>query len=134
MAEGPSVDLSQLSLRPPEDHSGAVTPTLSAPTSVTAPIAERELKPGGRYKLVRRIGCGSFGQIFLGTSLLTGEEVAVKLVSSLLFACLRDQVLIEFVQEPVESKHPQLHYEYKVYRLLAGGCTSCLSQDRIVWL
>lgn len=27
------------------------------------------------------------------------------------------------VQEDVKGKHPQLQYEYKVYRLLAGGGT-----------
>ncbi|TFK59851.1 kinase-like protein [Pluteus cervinus] len=56
----------------------------------------------GRYKLGKRIGSGSFGIIYLGTDVISGEEVAIKL-------------------EPVEAKHPQLKYESSVYRILAGG-------------
>jgi serine/threonine protein kinase len=57
---------------------------------------------GGRFKLGRKIGGGSFGELFLGVSVQTGEEVAVKL-------------------EPAKTKHPQLHYESKIYMLLQGG-------------
>lgn len=57
---------------------------------------------GGKFKLGRKIGGGSFGELYLGVNLQTGEEVAVKL-------------------ETVKSKHPQLHYESKLYMLLQGG-------------
>ncbi|KAJ0228693.1 Protein kinase domain-containing protein [Hirschfeldia incana] len=57
---------------------------------------------GGKFKLSRKIGSGSFGEIYIGSNVQTGEEVAVKL-------------------EPVKTKHPQLHYESKVYMLLQGG-------------
>ncbi|XP_076946516.1 casein kinase 1-like protein 9 [Bidens hawaiensis] len=57
---------------------------------------------GGKFKLGRKIGSGSFGELYLGVSIQTGEEVAVKL-------------------EPTKTKHPQLHYESKVYMLLQGG-------------
>ncbi|XP_051127181.1 casein kinase 1-like protein 10 [Andrographis paniculata] len=57
---------------------------------------------GGKYKLGRKIGAGSFGELFLGINIQTGEEVAVKL-------------------EPVKTKHPQLYYESKLYMLLQGG-------------
>ncbi|KAF8104441.1 hypothetical protein N665_0172s0071 [Sinapis alba] len=57
---------------------------------------------GGRFKLGRKIGSGSFGELYLGVNVQTGEEVAVKL-------------------ESVKSKHPQLHYESKLYMLLQGG-------------
>ncbi|CAE6171383.1 unnamed protein product [Arabidopsis arenosa] len=57
---------------------------------------------GGKFKLGRKIGGGSFGELFLAVSLQTGEEVAVKL-------------------EPAKTKHPQLHYESKIYMLLQGG-------------
>ncbi|VVB11254.1 unnamed protein product [Arabis nemorensis] len=57
---------------------------------------------GGKFKLGRKIGGGSFGELFLGVSVQTGEEVAVKL-------------------EPAKTKHPQLHYESKIYMLLQGG-------------
>ncbi|XP_022974496.1 casein kinase 1-like protein 10 [Cucurbita maxima] len=57
---------------------------------------------GGKFKLGRKIGSGSFGELYLGTNVQTGEEVAVKLESS-------------------KTKHPQLHYESKLYMLLQGG-------------
>ncbi|KAI7726086.1 hypothetical protein M8C21_024699, partial [Ambrosia artemisiifolia] len=54
------------------------------------------------FKLGRKIGSGSFGELYLGVNLQTKEEVAVKL-------------------ESVKTKHPQLHYEAKLYMLLQGG-------------
>ncbi|KAL4571967.1 hypothetical protein LXL04_018735 [Taraxacum kok-saghyz] len=57
---------------------------------------------GGKYKLGRKIGSGSFGELYLGVNIQSGEEVGVKL-------------------EPTKTKHPQLHYESKVYMLLQGG-------------
>ncbi|KAI3442103.1 Protein kinase domain-containing protein [Psidium guajava] len=57
---------------------------------------------GGKFKLGRKIGSGSFGELYLGTNVQSGEEVAIKL-------------------ESVKTKHPQLHYESKIYMLLQGG-------------
>ncbi|THU65442.1 hypothetical protein C4D60_Mb05t03670 [Musa balbisiana] len=57
---------------------------------------------GGKFKLGRKIGSGSFGELYLGVNIQTGEEVGVKL-------------------EPVKTKHPQLQYESKLYMLLQGG-------------
>ncbi|KAL9225180.1 hypothetical protein vseg_001130 [Gypsophila vaccaria] len=57
---------------------------------------------GGKFKLGRKIGSGSFGELYLGINVQTGEEVAVKL-------------------ESAKTKHPQLHYESKLYMLLQGG-------------
>ncbi|KAL8153423.1 hypothetical protein V2J09_011183 [Rumex salicifolius] len=57
---------------------------------------------GNKFKLGRKLGSGSFGEIFLATNIQTNEEVAVKL-------------------ESVKSKHPQLLYESKLYKILQGG-------------
>jgi len=40
--------------------------------------------------------------VYIGTNVITGEEIAMKL-------------------ESVKAKHPQLEYEAKVYKCLAGG-------------
>merc|ERR1712099_48435 len=60
------------------------------------------LRVGGKFRLGRKIGSGSFGDIYIGTNVQTGEEVAIKL-------------------ESIKSKHPQLLYESKLYKILAGG-------------
>ncbi|KAM7521726.1 hypothetical protein LguiA_011628 [Lonicera macranthoides] len=56
----------------------------------------------GKFKLGRKIGSGSFGELYLGINVQTGEEVGIKL-------------------ESAKTKHPQLHYESKIYMLLQGG-------------
>ncbi|CAK0902224.1 unnamed protein product [Prorocentrum cordatum] len=61
-----------------------------------------ELRVGGKFRLGRKIGSGSFGDIYIGTNVTTGEEVAIKL-------------------ESIKSTHPQLPHESRVYRILAGG-------------
>uniref|UniRef100_A0A915PKU2 non-specific serine/threonine protein kinase n=1 Tax=Setaria digitata TaxID=48799 RepID=A0A915PKU2_9BILA len=61
-----------------------------------------ELRVGGRFRLGRKIGSGSFGDIYLGQNILTQEEVAIKL-------------------ECVKTKHPQLHIEARLYKLMSGG-------------
>ncbi|XP_024967634.1 casein kinase 1-like protein 1 isoform X1 [Cynara cardunculus var. scolymus] len=61
-----------------------------------------EPRVGNKFRLGRKIGSGSFGEIYLGTNVQTNEEVAIKL-------------------ENVKTKHPQLLYESKLYRILQGG-------------
>ncbi|KAL5768785.1 hypothetical protein ACOSP7_015330 [Xanthoceras sorbifolium] len=57
---------------------------------------------GGKYKLGRKIGSGSFGEIYLATHIDTFEIVAVKMENN-------------------KTKHPQLLYEAKLYNFLQGG-------------
>lgn len=61
-----------------------------------------ELRVGNKYRLGRKIGSGSFGDIYLGTDITNAEEVAIKL-------------------ECVKTKHPQLHIESKIYKMMQGG-------------
>lgn len=55
-----------------------------------------------KYRLGRKIGSGSFGEIYIGVNVQTNEEVGIKL-------------------ESVKTKHPQLLYEAKIYKILQGG-------------
>ncbi|XP_048210659.1 casein kinase I-like [Perognathus longimembris pacificus] len=64
--------------------------------------SKAEFIVGEKYKLVRKIGSGSFGDIYLAVNVINSEEVAVKL-------------------EPQKARHPQLLYESKLYRILQGG-------------
>ncbi|KAF5742987.1 earlier flowering 1 [Tripterygium wilfordii] len=57
---------------------------------------------GGKYKLGRKIGSGSFGEIHLATHIDTFEIVAIKIENN-------------------RTKHPQLLYEAKLYNILQGG-------------
>lgn len=61
-----------------------------------------DLRVGKKYRIGRKIGSGSFGDIYLGTNIISGEEVAIKL-------------------ESIRARHPQLEYEARVYRALVGG-------------
>ncbi|KAF8093562.1 hypothetical protein N665_0383s0187 [Sinapis alba] len=57
---------------------------------------------GNKFRLGRKIGSGSFGEIYLGTDVQTNEEVAIKL-------------------ESVKTAHPQLSYESRIYRVVQSG-------------
>lgn len=62
-----------------------------------------ELRVARKFRVGSKIGSGSFGEIYSGTNVHTGQEVAIKL-------------------EHVKSMHPQLMHESRVYRDLDGGC------------
>ncbi|CCD26676.1 uncharacterized protein NDAI_0I01070 [Naumovozyma dairenensis CBS 421] len=61
-----------------------------------------DLRVGRKFRIGRKIGSGSFGDIYHGTNLISGEEVGIKL-------------------ESIRSRHPQLDYESRVYKYLSGG-------------
>lgn len=65
---------------------------------------EYEIPIGDKFKLNARkkLGSGAFGDIYYGTNVILGEDVAIKL-------------------EPIRAKHPQLFYESKIYMTLQGG-------------
>ncbi|XP_033327705.2 casein kinase I isoform X1 [Megalopta genalis] len=65
-------------------------------------VVKTDFIVGSKYRLVRKIGSGSFGDIYLGINISNGEEVAVKL-------------------ENMRARHPQLLYESKLYKILHGG-------------
>ena len=85
---------------------GYTNATAADTSSADRPTSNRsqEFYVGGttKYRLMRKIGSGSFGDIYLAVNINNGEEVAVKLESQ-------------------RAKHPQLLYESKVYRILSGG-------------
>jgi serine/threonine protein kinase len=56
---------------------------------------------GGRFQLDQRIGSGSFGDVYAGLDIESGEKVAVKI-------------------EPGAAKSHKLMYEAKVYKSLSG--------------
>ena len=60
-----------------------------------------DIRVANQYKLVKKIGSGSFGKIYEGLDLMTNEKVAVKL-------------------EHMTVKFPQVLYEAKILRLLQG--------------
>lgn len=43
-----------------------------------------EIRVGGRYRLGKKVGAGSFGEIYEGIDIFSGAEVAIKLVFLLL--------------------------------------------------
>ncbi|KAL8142620.1 hypothetical protein V2J09_015652 [Rumex salicifolius] len=71
-------------------------------SQVSKKMEKMDRTVGGKFKMGRKIGSGSFGVLHLGINIQTGEEVAIKL-------------------ESASTKHPQLRYESKLYMLLQGG-------------
>eukprot|EP00803_Ostreobium_quekettii_P009544 evm.model.scf_85EXC.1 EVM.evm.TU.scf_85EXC.1 scf_85EXC:16254-19834(+) len=63
---------------------------------------EKDRLLGGRYRLGRKLGSGSFGDIYLGINVETKEEVGIKI-------------------ESAKTRQPQLLYESKLYKILKGG-------------
>lgn len=59
------------------------------------------LMVGPNFRVGKKIGCGNFGELRLGKNLYNNEYVAIKL-------------------EPMKSKAPQLHLEYRFYKLLGS--------------
>jgi len=92
----------------------AVPSSSAAPSAASSSSGKPELRVGGRYRLGRKIGSGSFGDIYLGSNINTGEEVAVKL-------------------ESVKSRHPQLAYEYRLYRILQNKSGTVPGIPAVKW-
>ena len=61
-----------------------------------------EIRINGRYKLGQKIGCSSFGDIYLGKNVQSNQDVAIKM-------------------ELIKKKYQQLIYEAKVFQYLQGG-------------
>ena len=76
---------------------GFPAPTYSLPTLIPSNIFARHLR---------------FADIYLGTNVTTGEEVAMKL-------------------ESTKSKHPQLVYEAKLYKILQGAVGTAIKQPSL---
>lgn len=60
------------------------------------------LMVGPNFRVGKKIGCGNFGELRLGKNLYNNEHVAIKL-------------------EPMKSRAPQLHLEYRFYRTLGNA-------------
>lgn len=59
------------------------------------------LMVGPNFRVGKKIGCGNFGELRLGKNIYNNEHVAIKL-------------------EPMKSKAPQLHLEYRFYKQLGS--------------
>ncbi|XP_041371763.1 casein kinase I-like isoform X3 [Gigantopelta aegis] len=62
------------------------------------------LMVGPNFRVGKKIGCGNFGELRLGKNLYNNEHVAIKLNI--------------FELEPMKSRAPQLHLEYRFYKQL----------------
>ncbi len=72
-----------------------------ASSSRSASGSSSVLMVGPNFRVGKKIGCGNFGELRLGKNLYNNEHVAIKL-------------------EPMKSKAPQLHLEYRFYKQLGS--------------
>jgi len=68
-------------------------------------LGTMDYKINNNFKLVRKLGSGAFGEIFQGVNPKTNQEVAIKF-------------------EDINTKHPQLFYEAKLYQYLLRDSNS----------
>jgi serine/threonine protein kinase len=65
----------------------------------------------GRYKVERKLGAGSFGELYLAEDQMESSSVSQG----------SRQIKVALKTEPIRTRHPQLEYETRVYLALAGG-------------
>ncbi|XP_063888223.1 casein kinase I-like isoform X4 [Scylla paramamosain] len=92
------------------------TATTMQPGSRTSSSSNSlELFVGPNFRVGKKIGCGNFGELRLGKNLYNNEHVAIKL-------------------EPIKAKAPQLHLEYRFYRMLDAVGVGFRSSDKFAHL
>lgn len=84
-----------------------------------------DIRIANKYRLGRKIGGGSFGDIYLGESFTekkSDEKLFVIKIDSFVLAInvqTGEEVAIKL--EHMNAKHPQLHIECKFYKIMQGG-------------
>lgn len=78
------------------------TLTVTSTSSDDVPELEAGFVIAGRFRLLRMLGSGSFGEVYSGEQISDGEIVAIKL-------------------EPIKNSNDQLLYESRVYKQMQGG-------------
>lgn len=73
----------------------------------------------GGCRIGEKIGQGSFGELYLATDVQTGEKYAAKMVGQC--PVLPPIILTLQYKETIDTKNPQLFYEYKVYGAIKKG-------------
>ncbi|EFX89320.1 hypothetical protein DAPPUDRAFT_23401, partial [Daphnia pulex] len=79
--------------------------TRQSSSSTASTSSSGVLMVGPNFRVGKKIGCGNFGELRLGKNLYNNEHVAIKL-------------------EPLKSKAPQLHLEYRFYRMMGRRSTT----------
>ncbi|KAK4871691.1 hypothetical protein RN001_015815 [Aquatica leii] len=104
LAKNPLTDYIELNEMEPRKNSkrhGTTSGTETHSSRHSVNSSSGVLMVGPNFRVGKKIGCGNFGELRLGKNLYNNEHVAIKL-------------------EPMKSKAPQLHLEYRFYKLLGS--------------
>mmetsp|Transcript_29071 Transcript_29071/g.69921 ORF Transcript_29071/g.69921 Transcript_29071/m.69921 type:complete len:369 (+) Transcript_29071:203-1309(+) len=91
-----------MAAKAPPRHSSSAAPAPTSSSSSSSSSTVGQLRCNKKFRISKKLGSGSFGDIYLGVHVTSSDEVAIKI-------------------EPVRTQHPQLLYEAKVLRHLRGG-------------
>lgn len=87
----------------PTKYKSPTTPASTAANNPNGLHPAQLLRIGKRFRIVRRLGGGAFGEVYVGQDVVTEEHVAIKL-------------------EPINTAHqPHLQHEARLYQLLSRG-------------
>jgi len=116
-------------LGPPSAPSTPTTP--STPISTERPLNYQDLSPGtrlmDRYSVVRRIGGGGFGAVYLVEDVVVREELVLKVLSPHL--SIDENMIRRFVQELKYTRRITHQNVIRIYDLIDLGSAHAISME-----